>query len=287
MNTAPRTPRAALILSLALLGAAPLLAQDSSAPVTADTVLATVNGTPITLGHIIVARAGLPEQYQQLPDQVLFQGLLDQVIQQTALAQTVTAPDRATALAIENQRSGLLANSALARIADAALTEEAIVAAYEARYANAAPEQEFDASHILVETEEVAQAIKEQLDGGADFGTLAQENSIGPSAPNGGALGWFGKGMMVPEFENAVLALEVGQVSAPVQTQFGWHIVRLNATRDKPAPTLDETRAALQEEIGRSAVEAHIAGVMAAATVELPEITVDAALLRNDGLLAQ
>lgn len=287
MNTAPRTPRAALILSLALLGATPLWAQDDSAPVTADTVLATVNGTPITLGHVIVARAGLPDQYQQLPDQVLFQGLLDQLIQQTALAQTVTAPDRATAMAIDNQRSGLLANSALARVADAALTEEAIAAAYEARYANAAPEREFDASHILVETEEAAQALKAQLDGGADFATLAQENSIGPSGPNGGALGWFGKGMMVPEFENAVLELEVGQVSAPVQTQFGWHVVRLNDARDKPAPTLDEVRAELQDEIGRGAVEGHIASVMEGATVEMPDITVDAALLRNDGLLAQ
>lgn len=261
--------------------AAPAMAQD------ADTVIAKVGDAEITLGHMIAAVSTLPQQYQQLPDETLFEGILDQLIQQNVLAQSVSQPTKGTLLAIENQTSGLLAGEAIGLVAEAAVTDDAIAAAYEAAYGNAEPEQEFNASHILVETEEEAIAIKADLDGGADFAETAQAKSTGPSGPNGGNLGWFGKGMMVPEFETAVLGLEDGQVSDPVQTQFGWHVVKLNESRLKDGPDLAEVEGALREQIERDAIQAHIEGLMADAAVDRPEVAIDPSLLRNQALVAE
>jgi peptidyl-prolyl cis-trans isomerase C len=254
--------------------------------VDADTVVATINGTEITVGHLIAARTSLPEQYLSLEDNVLYEGLVDQLIQQTALSQSLgdTLSKRAK-LGIENQISGFSAGEALNLAADAVLTEEALAAAYEAQYAGADPEREFNASHILVATEEEAKAIKVDLDGGADFAATAVEKSTGPSGPGGGELGWFGAGMMVPEFETAVIALEDGEVSEPVQTQFGWHLVKRNDSRIKSAPPLDEVRGDLEQRLRADAIEAAITAATDAATVEMMEVTIDPSIIRNTDLL--
>lgn len=224
-------------------------AAHAQTPVTADTVVATVNGVEITAGHLVLMRSQLPQQYQQLPDSALFDGLLDQAVQQQLLAAEAGELDRASRLMLENQDRNLRANAAVTRLFDAELTEEAIQAAYDARFADAEPGTEFNAAHILVETEEEAAAIKAELDGGADFAELAQEKSTGPSGPNGGDLGWFGPGMMVPAFEEAVMALEPGAVSGPVETQFGWHVIRLNETRNAEVPALDDVRDEIVQEL--------------------------------------
>ena len=126
----------------------------------------------------------------------------------------------------------------------------------------------------------------EALAEGADFAELAQERSTGPSGPNGGQLGWFTAGMMVPDFEEAVFALEVGEVSAPVQTQFGWHVVVLNDMRDQEAPALEDVRAELEDGLRRARVDAAITELSAAADVVRPEITIDPAVIRDLDLLA-
>jgi len=273
---------AALAGGLALgLAAAPVAAQD------ADTVVATVGDTEITLGHMIVARQTLPRQYQQLPDEVLFDGLLDQLIQQNALAQSVDDPTRATELTIDNQRTGLLAGEAIGRVGQAAVTDEAIQAAYEERYAEAEPSTEYNASHILVETEEEAQALIGQLGDGGDFAELAREHSTGPSGPEGGALGWFGPGMMVPEFEEAVTSLEPGEVSEPVQTQFGWHVVKLNETRMAEAPPLEDVRGEIAQQLREDAVQSHIEEVVEATEVSRAEVEVDPSVLSDMSLVAE
>ena len=252
--------------AVGLVMAFPVAAQDTP---TADTVVATVNGTDITLGHMIVARATLPEQYQQLPDDILFRGILDQLVQQTALSQTLDSelPAR-IALSLENERRSLMAGEAIEGVLVEINTEAAIQAAYDEKYSNVEQAEEYNASHILVETEEEALALKAQLDGGADFATLAKEKSTGPSGPQGGALGWFGSGMMVPAFEAAVIALAPGAVSDPVQTQFGWHVITLNETRKTSAPSLDEVREELTQEVQKAAVELHIDGVVEGAEVD-------------------
>jgi peptidyl-prolyl cis-trans isomerase C len=263
MHTLTR-PIAAALTAFALAG--PAAAQDAPA---LDTVVATVNGDEITLGHMVAARSSLPQQYQQLPDDVLFNALLDQLVQQTLLSQTQDALSGMAEMALENERRMLGAAQAIEGIVGESVTEEALQAAYEARYADAEPGTEYNASHILVETQELAQQLIEELEGGADFAALAEEHSTGPSGPSGGSLGWFGEGAMVEPFQNAVQEMEPGSVrSEPVQTQFGWHVIRLNETRPAEAPALDEVRGELAEEIRQAAVEDRLQALSDAAEID-------------------
>jgi len=254
----------AIVTTLAL----PAAAQETP---TADpnVVVATVGSTEITVGHMIAAWASLPEQYQGLPDDVLFQGILDQLVQQTALQQQFTGdlPQRVS-IQLENERRSLTAGEAINDIMNLPLDEADVQAAYEEEYSNAEQTVEYNASHILVETEEAALAVVEELANGAEFATVAREKSTGPSGPNGGQLGWFGPGAMVPEFEEAVIALEVGAVSAPVKTQFGWHIITLNESRVQDAPTLEDVREELELQIRQIRAQEKIEEVTAAAEVD-------------------
>ncbi|TGD43196.1 peptidylprolyl isomerase [Pseudotabrizicola sediminis] len=260
----------------------PALAQDT----TADTIVATVNGTDITLGHMIALRESLPQQYQALPDDVLFSGILDQLIQQTALEQSVTDIAKRDQLALENDRRGYISGVTLQEVVAGAITDEALQAAYDAKFANATPATEYNAAHILVDSAEKAAELKAQLDGGADFAELARTNStdVG-SGTNGGDLGWFGPGMMVKPFEDAVIAAEIGQVTAPVQSDFGFHLILVKETRVAAAPSLDDTRDELAAEIERTTVEAHIKTLTDAAEITRPGEGLDPTLLRDATLL--
>ena len=240
---------------------------------TADTVVATVNGTEITVGHMIMVRDGLPEQHRELPDDVLFDGILEQLVQQTVLSQSYDGSDYAIRLRTENEERRLRAGQAIDRAVASAVTDEALQSLYQERFADFEPAREFNASHILVETREKAEDLIAELNGGADFAQLARDNSTGPSGPNGGQLGWFGAGMMVPPFEAAVMALEVGAVSEPVQTQFGWHVITLNETRLKDAPAMDEVRDTLVGELQEAAVEAEIQRLSDQAQIQRPDIS--------------
>ncbi|MCA8881506.1 MAG: peptidylprolyl isomerase [Rhodobacteraceae bacterium] len=249
-------------------GMAAAQAEDAAPDATTlDTVVATVNGVDITAGEIALMRAQLPQQYQSLPPAALYDGLVQQAISQELLAQTVTDIGRTAELALENENRVLRANIAMGKTAEAAVTDEALKKAYDAEYGSAEPTTEYHAAHILVESEDEAKDIKAQIDGGADFAALAKEHSKDPTGNNGGDLGWFGAGMMVPEFEQAVVALQPGAVSDPVQTQFGWHVVKLIETRDKPVPTLDEVRDELAGQIQQQAVEADLEALRAKATI--------------------
>jgi peptidyl-prolyl cis-trans isomerase C len=253
-----------------------------------DTVIATVNGVDITLGEMIVTRAQLPSQYQQLPDDVLWEGVLDQLVQQQLLAAQLGEPTAQIALLLATQKRSLMAAEVIDRLTNQAITDEALEAAYNARFANAAAEEEYSAAHILVDTREEAEAVVARLEGGADFAETAKEISTGPSGPNGGDLGWFGIGMMVPEFETAVIALEVGQISEPVQTQFGWHVIILNDKRQKEAPTLDQVRDELAAQIQQEAIAKALEDLIAAAAITRPEPgAFDPAILKNIDLLTE
>ncbi|MEP5153755.1 peptidylprolyl isomerase [Planktotalea sp.] len=270
---------AALALTLAL----PAQAEND-----AETVVATVNGVEITLGHMIVAQSALPDQYRNLPADVLFNGLLDQLVQQTILAEELKEVPARVQTALENERRALLAAEHMDGVLKDAVTDEAVQAVYDATYAGAAdnPEMEFDASHILVETEEEANALVKTLEGGADFAELAKEKSTGPSGPRGGALGWFGKGQMVPEFENAVVDMEVGAVSAPIKTQFGWHVIKLNDSRAKEAPKLEDVRAEMEQQVRMNVVDDYISKLTAGATISKKTTEdIDPSLLKDLSLL--
>lgn len=252
----------------------------------ASTVVATVNGTEVTLGHMLALRQRLPAQYQQLAPEVLFDGILDQLVQQTLLGETVESLSTISQITLENEMRALKASDAIQQVIEEAVSEEALQAAYERLYGETEPESEFNASHILVETEEEAKALVAELEAGADFAELAKEKSTGPSGPGGGQLGWFGKGAMVPPFEEAVLEMEVGAISAPVQTQFGWHVIKLNETRVKDAPPFDTVRGQLTENIQRSAVEARVAELTEGAEITRATVEdIDPAVLNDMSLL--
>ncbi len=273
-------------LSLSTFGllaamALPATAQD------ANTVVATVNDVDITIGHMIVARATLPEQYQSLPDDVLFDGILEQLINQTLLEQSFEGdlPKRVT-LSLENETRSLTAGEVLEDVMSEALTEEAVQALYDAQISEFEPNEEFNASHILVETEEDALAIIAEIAGGAEFAAVAREKSTGPSGPNGGNLGWFGVGAMVPSFEAAVVALEIGDVSAPVQTQFGWHVIILNEKRQTAVPELEAIRSELETGVREAAVASRIDALKEQANVERAELDgMDLAVLKDLSLV--
>ena len=265
---------------------APTPAAPASGAPTAETVVATVNGDAITLGQMIAMRDGLQQQVGDLPPATLWDLLLEQMISQTALAQVAaqspTARDKAM---MEIDRRGYLSGVALERVAGAEPTEAELRAAYDKAFgANQAPQQEYSAAHILVKTEAEAQAIADELKKGADFGKLAEEKSTDNSGANKGDLGWFTTDVMVEPFAKAVAALKKGEVSAPVQSQFGWHIIKLNDTRTKAAPEFDAIRDQLAMQVRREKVEAEIAKRVGEAKIErVPGL--DPALLSKTDLL--
>jgi peptidyl-prolyl cis-trans isomerase C len=220
-----------------------------------DTVVATVNGQEITLGHMILLRESLPEQFQQYPNDVLFPALYGQLIEQTLLADTLTGdlPSRVK-FGVENADRDLRSGLAVQKIYEDRVSAEAIQAAYQETYLDADLGVEYNASHILLETEEAAADLLVELQAGLDFAEAAQEHSTGPSGPSGGSLGWFGRGAMVAPFDEAVSTMEVGALSDPVQTQFGWHLIKLNETRAIEPPAFDEVAEELGSVLGSNAL---------------------------------
>ncbi|MEM8978729.1 MAG: peptidylprolyl isomerase [Pseudomonadota bacterium] len=268
--------------AFALMLAAPLSAQE----VTRDTVLTTVNGTDITVGHLITARSALPEQYANLPDQNLFDGLLSQLVQQTLLSQSIGEPTPRVLISLENERRTLLSAEAISTLFETSLSEDDVRALYAERYGEGSGEPEYNASHILVDSEEEAIEIRNMIvSDGADFAETAKAKSTGPSGPNGGELGWFGPGMMVPAFEAAVKELEKDGVSEPVQTQFGWHIVKLNDSRQKAAPSFEEVAQSLINELQQNAVAELVEELRETATIVETDQEIDVSVIRNVDLL--
>ena len=270
------------ILGLALLLAAPVQAEGE----TAGTVVATVNGTEITLGHMVALRESLPEQYQALPDDVLFKGILDQLIQQETLEQATTDLAARDEITLENERRGYVSGVAIQRIAAEAVTEEALQAAYDTRFKEAAPQTEYHAAHILVATAEEAEKLKADLAGGADFAELAKAHSTDTgSGAAGGDLGWFGLGQMVKPFEEAVVAAKVGEVTAPVQSDFGYHLILVQETRIAEKPSLEMMRDELAAEIENAAIKAKLDELTKSATITREGEGLDPALLKNSALI--
>jgi peptidyl-prolyl cis-trans isomerase C len=175
------------------------------------------------------------------------------------------AEDPSIKAQIELQYRGTLAQ-AVARdyIESNPATEEEILAEYEAQL-KMAPTQQYKARHILVDTQAAAAGLITQLDDGADFQELARENSTGPSGPQGGDLGWFSPDQMVAPFSNAVSELEDGEFTKePVQTQFGWHVILREDSRDNEPPTLESVRDTIKQRVEQTKFQNYIESLRAA-----------------------
>ncbi|MFN3954226.1 MAG: peptidylprolyl isomerase [Pararhodobacter sp.] len=253
--------------------ALPIAAQQAGdEPVSIDTVVARVGSAEITLGHAIALREQLPPQFRSVADETLFPAIIEQLIEQELLSQykadDLSLRDR---ISLENEQRNYIANAALYEVANAAVTEGALsdaYAAFVAEFGEGDPATEYSAAHILVRTEDEIATVIAELETGRDFAEVAREFSLDGSAAEGGALGWFGPGVMIEPFEQAVMALEPGQVSGAVETRFGWHVVLLVDTRIASVPPLDAVRADLETQIQREATRALVTRLRADARIE-------------------
>ena len=260
-------------------------AANAQSSVDSDVVVATVNGEEIKMGHVVLVYDTLPQQYKSLPAEQVFQGIVEQIIQQTVLAQAAANPNsKYIEFAVDNERRILTASQMIDEITTEATSEDKLHAYYDATYQSADLGREYNASHILVESEEEAKDLIFKLSDGADFAALAQEFSTGPSGPNGGALGWFGQGRMVAPFEQAVMSLTVGEVSPlPVQTQFGWHVIILNDMRAVQAPAFEEVSGEIAAELQRVAIEERVKVMVdGAAVVRVDQSTLNVDAVKTD-----
>jgi peptidyl-prolyl cis-trans isomerase C len=169
-------------------------------------------------------------------------------------------PEVAATLAL--LRAKLLTQTVIQEYAEANKpTEEQIKTYFEAEYASRS-NQEYQARHILVKEEAEAKSLIEELDKGADFAELAKKHSTGPTGKNGGSLGWFDANQMVKPFSEAVTSLEKGAYSKePVQTQFGWHVILLEDTREAEAPTLENVRGEIISKLQQKSLAAYMQGL--------------------------
>jgi peptidyl-prolyl cis-trans isomerase C len=288
-NPTRRLLRAASLA--ALLAAVPALssfAQDAAAPaaeapaaeapaaVDPATVVASIGGETITEGDLAFAAEDMAQDLAQMPPEERRAFLVRILIDMKVMSNAARAAgmDQTPLFA---QRQKYLEERALRRayFAEAiagSITEEAVRAEYDAFASEFVPEDEIRASHILVETEEEANDLKAQIDGGADFVALAKEHSIDPGAANGGDLGFFGRGMMVAPFEEAAFALaEPGAVSAPVQSQFGWHIIKLEEKRQSAPPAFEQVAAQIQNQLLMDTFTAKVDELMSGVTVDIAD----------------
>ncbi len=262
---APVLPGAVMAQTPAPVPAAP--AAPNAAPADAanpptprpDVVVAKVGDQEIRLSDLSEAAQTLPDEVRSMPPQVLYPMLLDQMVDREALViqakKDGIAKDPQVQRAIDRATDQVLQNAVLTREIAPTVTDAALHAKYDADIANKPGEEEVHARHILVETEDQAKKIIDQLNKGADFATLAKANSKDPGAQNGGDLGFFKKEDMVPEFAAVAFALKPGQISqTPVKTQFGWHVIKVDETRVAPPPTFEQSRDELRQQIIQAGV---------------------------------
>ena len=208
-------------------------------------IVATVDGHDIKLNEIIDLIEQLPPDYQNQPLANYFDQMVDEVIN-TKLAATAgeksnLSDDPVIIEAMRIAAQKVLAENWLRAEVAKSVTPEAIENAYNTYVADVASREEIKASHILLADEQAAISAIQKLRNGQDFAELAREISTGPSGPNGGDLGYFGRGAMVPVFEMAAFNLEVGSfTTSPVQSQFGWHIVKVFDKRISEARSKEE-----------------------------------------------
>lgn len=289
-----RRPALPILASLLALGAAPGLAQGPAAappaaapPAAAgaesNPVLARVDGQDLRASDVLDAAADLlPDEIRAAPPVVVI-GMLppDMMRQLTDRAVTERAfliaarkagldKDPDVARRIRRAEEQELQQALLTRELAALVTDAAVRERFDRDNAGRQGEEEVHARHVLVRTEtEARQVLAEVQRPGADFAAIAKQRSIDPGAQNGGDLGFFKKGDMVPEFANAAFALQPGQISsAPVRSQFGWHIIKVEARRTAPPANFDEVKETLRRQMMEEQVAAVVNRVRGQANIE-------------------
>ena len=270
--------RISIIIYLLLSFMNTINAQD----VNGSTVIAKINEKEIKLGHVILTALNLPKNYDDLPNDYIFNLILDQIIKQEIIAQNSKVNELFVTLNVENQERTFKATQEMNRILNGYPSEEKIKSTYELIKTNFSNQKEYNASHILVETKEEAIKLVNELSVGENFQELAKKNSIGPSSNNGGSLGWFSAGQMVPEFEAAALMLKINEISNPIKTEFGWHIIKLNDQRLKTVPTLEELKNEITQNLQQEFIENHINEIAQNVKIEIFTNDIDPNIIRKE-----
>jgi peptidyl-prolyl cis-trans isomerase C len=261
--------RALGVLAFVALLSAPI---STSWAVDSDPVVARVNGVDIHDSDVAFAEeevgANIPNMPPQQKRDYLINYLVDLVVLSQVAEQKKLAdrPDVKHRLAFDHNR--LLMEALLQDAGKAALSDDAEHQVYDEAVKQVKGEEEVHARHILVPTEDEAKAILAQLKGGADFATLAKEKSKDPGAADGGDLGYFTKEQMVPEFADVAFKLDKGQLSDPVKTQFGWHIIKVEDKRIKPTPTFDQVKGQIENYVAHRAQAQMVENLRKSATIE-------------------
>jgi len=253
----------AVLVQLAL--AAPVRAAEG------DPVIARVNGTEIRASDLAIAEedvgSNLPMTGEARRD-YLTKYLSDMVLVAQA-AEAKKVQDREDfKRRLAYSRDKLLMEMMLQQEGKASVSEAALHQLYEEATKQMAGEKEVHASHILVDTEDEAKAVLAELKKGGDFAAIAKQKSKDPGAANGGDLGYFTQDQMVPEFAQAAFKLEAGQLSDPVKTQFGWHIIKVEEKRKRKAPDFEQVKSQIETYVARKAQADYVGKLREAAKIE-------------------
>jgi peptidyl-prolyl cis-trans isomerase C len=277
-RSAPRQRPIAFATIAALLFVLPAASgcsknSSSEAPASAsDPVIARVNGVDIKQSDLALAEEDVGADMQAASPEAKREHLISYLADIIMVTQAADKknladnPDFKRRLAF--LRSKLLMGYELQQEAKTALTDEALKQTYDEAVKSMSGQEEVRARHILVEGEDEAKAILEQLKGGADFAKLAKEKSKDPGAAEGGDLGYFTKDQMVPEFADVAFKMYPGQLSNPVKTQFGWHVIKVEDKRIKQPPEFEKVKDQIEAYLARKAQSDFIAKLRQSAKVE-------------------
>lgn len=272
-------------LALILAGLLPLAAtaQDESQETAAeegaqeDPVVATVDGEEIRRSEVMASAAELPPQYQaqlELIFPALVERLVDYKLLDKAAAEKGLGDDEAVQERLEALKADIMREVLLSQLIEEGVSDAKVREAYETYLEENPAQEEIRARHILLESKEEAEEVIVQLDGGADFAEQAKEKSTGPTGETGGDLGYFAAGQMVEPFSEAAFALEPGSYTKePVETQFGWHVIKVEDKREQSSPSFEEMEEQLVDQLSREVVEGYLAELREGSEVEilLPE----------------
>ena len=272
-----------LLIAPALAGAVTMLPAGLPALAQEDGVVATLNGEPITEADIAMAEADLDPQFGRLPEAQRRAAALSAVIDVRLFAaeaeKQLIDQSEDFQQRMEFLRERALHSAYIDQNVVQGITEEDLRARYEEEIAKIEPKEEVRARHILVETEEEAAEIIKQLDEGADFATIAGEKSTDGAAAQGGDLGYFTRGRMVPEFEEAAFALEPGTYSKePVKTAFGWHVIKVEDKRMQEPPAFEQVENQIRSMLIRDRYLETVASLRGGAELDIPHEELKAAV---------
>ena len=236
-------------------------------------VVARVNDHQIFASDVEDALRQLPPEYMNMPPESLFPAVIEQLVDRYLLVQRARQQNLMSDLTVQKTlkevEARVLEQAYLRRTVDSKVTEEALRRRYERDKASLVREKQVRARHILVKTRDEAMDILRELSRGKDFAKLAQEKSIGPSKAQGGDLGYFAFGSMLPTFSQLAFSLKKGEVGrVPVQTKYGWHVIKVEDVREAAPPPFDEAREELRAKMGEEIIESEIKRLREGAEIE-------------------